>query len=64
MVTFYTAFKKNMVTNLGSLKTETDKMDRSPPIMTHNHDLWTLLSKTSLFPERHAMIVVAVKNES
>ena len=45
-----------MATNSGPLKTETDKMGRSPPITTHKHELLTILYKVLLFPGTSAMI--------
>ena len=50
-----------MITNIGPLKTEPDKMDQKPPITTCRHHLLTILRKASLFTETSAMIFAAVK---
>ena len=46
------------------LKTETGQMDRNPLITTHKRDLWTILRKSSLFPEASTIIFAATKNET
>ena len=57
-----------MTLNIEPHRTETDKMDRNPPIKIHKHDLWTfLLDKVSLFSLSDDVccnIFGAVKNET